>query len=153
LIAKILGTASGGPGCQVTVGKDEKEAMDAIAAYGSTAIPLDVNEVHVDEANLVVSTPAYMIKNPQPHEVFDGIGAMIEEVMKLSERANLEEGEQMEDITVLEEIGESMFGKEKWQEMKTNGIYDQSSNPKHAKPTGYADEALADFKTIKRVQI
>ena len=156
LLAKILGTKQGGPGCQLTVGKDDKDAIDAVNSYGATAVQLDADSVHVDETNSIVTTPAYMAKNPQPHEVFDAIGALVDEIKKLSSRASGEEGEAMEEggENILEEINEKMYGKDKWAKMKQLGFAggDDSGSSKHAKPSGYADDALADFKTIKRVQ-
>lgn len=41
-----------------------------------------IQEAHVDEKNKVVTAPAYMCETAV-HEVFDGIGQMIQNVMKL----------------------------------------------------------------------
>ena len=43
----------------------------------------DVNEVHIDQKNKIVTTPAYM-KDASQFEVFTGIGKMIDEVLKLA---------------------------------------------------------------------
>jgi enhancing lycopene biosynthesis protein 2 len=157
LIAKVLGSAKGGPGVQLTVGKDDKEAIDAINACGATAVQIDADSVHVDDSNLIVTTAAYMAKNPQPHEVYDAIGQLVEEVKRLSLRAAGEEQGGSEDSSdnLLEEMNERIHGKDKWQKMKALGFMEEEGNQaqsKHAKPSGYADDALADFKTIKRVQ-
>lgn len=40
-------------------------------------------EVHVDKKNLIVSTPAFMYAPAKLHEVFDGVGRLVEEVLKL----------------------------------------------------------------------
>jgi enhancing lycopene biosynthesis protein 2 len=156
LLAKLLGTAKGGPGVQLTVGRDDKDVMDAVTALGATAVPLDTDAVQVDDANLIVTTPAYMAKNPQPHEVYDAIGQLVEEVKKLVNRSTGEEGEGEEGgDNLLEELNEKIHGKDKWQKMKQLGFMEEestSNQSKHAKPSGYADDALADFKTIKRVQ-
>lgn len=82
IAAKVLGTAAGGPGCLVTIGSD-KGVADAIAAMGSRNQERSVREACVDEENRVVTTPAYMC-DARPHEVFEGIGRMIEAVGKLA---------------------------------------------------------------------
>ena len=40
-------------------------------------------EIHVDEKNKVVTTPAFMCET-KVHEVYDGIGKMIQAVLKLA---------------------------------------------------------------------
>lgn len=42
-----------------------------------------VAESHVDEKNKLVTTSAFMCKAPM-HEIFDGIGAMVKDVLKLA---------------------------------------------------------------------
>ena len=42
-----------------------------------------VYEAHVDSANKIVTTPAFMCETAV-HEVYDGIGEMIEHVLKLT---------------------------------------------------------------------
>jgi enhancing lycopene biosynthesis protein 2 len=76
LAARVLGTRAGGPGCTVTIGSDAGTAQ-AISAMGATNAPRTVQEAHVDSANLIISTPAYMC-DAKPHEVFDGIGALVD---------------------------------------------------------------------------
>ncbi|XP_068785696.1 glutamine amidotransferase-like class 1 domain-containing protein 3, mitochondrial isoform X3 [Struthio camelus] len=79
------------PGCEVTVGQDKNvdgrfpdvEIASAIAELGCKHVCKDVNESHVDKANKIVTTCAFMCKAPL-HEIFDGIGTMIEEVLKLA---------------------------------------------------------------------
>lgn len=85
LAAKIF------PGCEVTVGQDKNvdgrfpdaETASAIAELGCKHICKDVSESHVDKANKIVTTCAFMCKAPL-HEIFDGIGTMVEEVLKLA---------------------------------------------------------------------
>lgn len=84
LAAKVLGTASGGPGCTVTIGSDEGVA-GAIAAMGATNEPHAVTETAVDETNRLITTPAYMCDAPI-HEVYEGIGAMIDGILKACRR-------------------------------------------------------------------
>ncbi|NXI68838.1 GAL3A protein, partial [Anseranas semipalmata] len=79
------------PGCEVTVGQDKNvdgrfpdaETASAIAELGCKHICKDVSESHVDKANKIVTTCAFMCKAPL-HEIFDGIGTMVEEVLKLA---------------------------------------------------------------------
>uniref|UniRef100_A0A8C3RCN1 ES1 protein n=1 Tax=Cyanoderma ruficeps TaxID=181631 RepID=A0A8C3RCN1_9PASS len=78
------------PGCEVTVGQDKNvdgrfpdaETASAIAELGCKHICKNVNESHVDKANKIVTTCAFMCKAPL-HEIFDGIGTMVQEVLKL----------------------------------------------------------------------
>jgi enhancing lycopene biosynthesis protein 2 len=80
--ARVLGEASGGPGCSVTLGADAQVAR-AVAKMGSTHVDKRVTEALVDENNRVITTPAYMC-NARPHEVFDGIGALVNELLRLA---------------------------------------------------------------------
>ena len=41
------------------------------------------NEIHVDAQNKVVTTPAFMCET-KVHEIHDGIGKMIEKIMKMT---------------------------------------------------------------------
>lgn len=43
----------------------------------------NVGEVHVDSKNKLVTTSAFMCNAPI-HEIFDGLGVMIKEVLKLA---------------------------------------------------------------------
>ncbi|XP_040298494.1 glutamine amidotransferase-like class 1 domain-containing protein 3A, mitochondrial [Bufo bufo] len=84
LAAKIL------PGCEVTVGSDTecekwpyaKTAGD-IKELGCKHVNKQVNEVHIDAKNKLVTTSAFMCNSPI-HEIFDGIGEMVKAVLKLS---------------------------------------------------------------------
>lgn len=78
------------PGCQVTVGceNDDKypnttETAAAIGQLGCTHVSKSVAESHVDEKNKVVTTCAFMCDAPL-HEIFDGIGTMVQAVLKLA---------------------------------------------------------------------
>ena len=42
----------------------------------------DLNEAHVDEKNLIVTSPAFMC-NAKPHEIYESVGAMITALMAL----------------------------------------------------------------------
>ncbi len=82
LAARVLGTRMGGPGVRVTVGPDSP-AASAIAEMGSTNVARQATEAFVDDANKIVTTPAYMC-DAQPHQVYEGIGQMIERVLQLA---------------------------------------------------------------------
>ncbi|XP_043913574.1 ES1 protein homolog, mitochondrial-like [Protopterus annectens] len=84
LAAKII------PGCELTVGYDtecEKWPYAGTAAavkdLGCKHVNKNVHEAHVDVKNKLVTTSAFMCNAPV-HEVYDGIGAMIIEVLKLA---------------------------------------------------------------------
>lgn len=78
--AKVLGKRAGGPGVSVTVG-DDAGAGAAIGAMGSVAVVRPVERACVDEANRMVTAPAYMYGDAPVHAVFDGIGEMIRGVL------------------------------------------------------------------------
>ncbi|KAF7668197.1 hypothetical protein LDENG_00030160 [Lucifuga dentata] len=78
------------PGCEVTVGleKDDKYpdtagTAAAITELGCKHVNKSVSESHVDEKNKLVTTSAFMCNAPI-HDVFDGIGAMVRDVLKLA---------------------------------------------------------------------
>jgi enhancing lycopene biosynthesis protein 2 len=80
--AKVLGTRSGGPGVKLTIGNDPAVAA-AMKHWGSENIVKAVTEAAVDEQNRLASAPAYMYGEASPWEVYQGIGRMIEEMMRM----------------------------------------------------------------------
>ncbi|XP_029463301.1 glutamine amidotransferase-like class 1 domain-containing protein 3A, mitochondrial [Rhinatrema bivittatum] len=85
LAAKII------PGCELTVGFDSEcekwpyaKTADAIKELGCKHVNKHVNEVHVDAKNKLVTTSAFMCNAPA-HEVCDGIGNMVKDVLKLAQ--------------------------------------------------------------------
>ncbi|KAH3717046.1 hypothetical protein DPMN_059826 [Dreissena polymorpha] len=78
------------PGCEVTVGQEQEDGgrwpyagtAGAIKAMGATHVPKNVTESHTDMKHKIVTTPAFMCET-KFHEVFDGIGKMINGVLKL----------------------------------------------------------------------
>ncbi|MCA9311694.1 MAG: isoprenoid biosynthesis glyoxalase ElbB [Phycisphaerales bacterium] len=76
LAAKVI------PGCAVTIGQDAGVA-GAIAAMGSRHVERPVTDAFTDEANRVVTAPAYMYGEAPIHEVIEGIGAMVEATLAL----------------------------------------------------------------------
>jgi enhancing lycopene biosynthesis protein 2 len=84
IAAKLL------PGCKLTVGKDDKGknwpyagTIQSVRLLGSEVVEKDVNEIEVDKNYKLVTTPAYM-KNASFYEVFEGIGKMIDNLIKLT---------------------------------------------------------------------
>ena len=76
------------PNCQVTVGKNGKDwpyggTIDSLKQMGTDVIEKDVNEINIDKANKIITTPAFM-KNASFYEVFNGIGKMVDEVLRLA---------------------------------------------------------------------
>ena len=76
--------------CEVTVGQASGEkwpyggTVDAIGAYGGTHVPTGIDGVHVDATHKVVTSAAYMYEGA-PFEIFDSVGNMVDEVLKLAE--------------------------------------------------------------------
>lgn len=84
LAAKIL------PGCELSVGQDNQcdrwpyaQTAAAVKDMGCKHVNTDVTQAHVDVKNKLVTTCAFMC-NAAFHEVFDGIGAMVKETLKLA---------------------------------------------------------------------
>ncbi|XP_060689856.1 glutamine amidotransferase-like class 1 domain-containing protein 3, mitochondrial [Hemiscyllium ocellatum] len=85
LAAKVL------PGVEVTVGHEDEEGgkwpycgtAAAINAMGGKHTVHDVSSAHVDLQNQVVTTPAFMCET-KLHHIFDGIGEMVQQVLKLT---------------------------------------------------------------------
>ncbi len=83
IAARVLGTnavGGGGPGCSVTIGNDPATAK-AIAEMGSRNISKPVTEALVDEKNNLITAPAYMYGDAPIHQVFEGIGRMVEQAL------------------------------------------------------------------------
>jgi enhancing lycopene biosynthesis protein 2 len=119
LPARVLGKKNGGPGCSVTLGNNDKQAEQAVESAGSSHVPKEVNEAHVDTANKIISTPAYQAKNPQPHEVYEGIGKMVDETLRLAEGGGGSGAGRGGDLNLgpFEIIGKKFYG-DKWEDQK-----------------------------------
>ena len=79
LLARIAGKR--GIQGRVTIGNDTGTA-GAIAATGCVHEERLVTEIAVDEANKLVTTPAYML-GPGPAAVFEGIRKLVERVLRM----------------------------------------------------------------------
>ncbi|XP_061139192.1 glutamine amidotransferase-like class 1 domain-containing protein 3, mitochondrial [Syngnathus typhle] len=84
LAAKIL------PGCELTVGQDKESDMwpyaqtaGVLKEMGCKHVNTGVQQVHVDLKHKLITAPAFM-SNAPIHEIFDGIGVMVEETLKLA---------------------------------------------------------------------
>jgi len=62
---------------------DVPGTAEAITQLGCKHVSKSVSETHVDDKNKLVTTCAFMCKAPL-HEIFDGIGAMVQDVLKLA---------------------------------------------------------------------
>ena len=67
-------------GSSVTIGSDSGTA-DAIARMGSKNVEKPVTEALVDDDHNLVTSPAYMYGSASIHQVFDGIGQMVEQTL------------------------------------------------------------------------
>ncbi|XP_078063325.1 ES1 protein homolog, mitochondrial-like [Mustelus asterias] len=87
LAAKVL------PGVEVTVGHEDDDdgkwpyagTAAAIVAMGGKHVVSEVDCALVDPENKIVTTPAFMCET-KLHHIFDGIGAMVERVLKLTKK-------------------------------------------------------------------
>jgi enhancing lycopene biosynthesis protein 2 len=73
--AKVLGSK----GITVTIGND-KGTADAIRKTGAAHTDCAVTSIVEDDANNIVSTPAYMYGDASPAQVFEGVSAMVESI-------------------------------------------------------------------------
>jgi enhancing lycopene biosynthesis protein 2 len=66
----------------VTIGNDPSTS-DAIRKMGGSAVEKSVTEIHIDERNRIVTTPAYMYP-ARLSEVATGINSLVTAVLKLA---------------------------------------------------------------------
>lgn len=78
------------PGCEITVGQDKEcekwphaRTASALEEMGCKHVNKEVGEAHVDVKNKLVTTGAFMCNAPV-HQVFDGVGVMVSEVLRLA---------------------------------------------------------------------
>ncbi|KAM9850515.1 glutamine amidotransferase-like class 1 domain-containing protein 3, mitochondrial [Aulostomus maculatus] len=78
------------PGCEITLGQENddkyphtKDTAAVVSQLGCKHVNTSVSQSHVDAENKLVTTCAFMCDAPF-HEVFDGIGLMVQDVMKLA---------------------------------------------------------------------
>ena len=80
IAAKVLGAASP----KLTIGNDPG-ASAAIEAMGGRHVQAPVEGIVVDEANKIVTTPAYML-GPTISKVAQGIEKLVAEILKMAEK-------------------------------------------------------------------
>ena len=76
-----LTKALAGKAPEVTIGSDPDTAA-AITAMGGTHIPCQVEMIHVDQKNRLVTTPAYML-GPGIKDVAQGIEKLVQQIMSM----------------------------------------------------------------------
>lgn len=81
-IAPVMSAAIFGAGVECSIGKDADTAA-AITATGATHVETPVEGVHIDTANKLVTTSAYM-QAERISEAAVGIGRLVTEVLKLA---------------------------------------------------------------------
>lgn len=81
-IAPVMSAAIFGAGVECSIGKDVDTAA-AIVATGATHVETPVDGVHIDSANKLVTTSAYM-QAERIRDAAAGIGKLVTEVMKLA---------------------------------------------------------------------
>jgi len=85
LAAKVI------KGVTITMGQESEDggkwpyagSVAVAKQWGAVHQPKNVDGVTVDKTNLVVTTPAFMYDTPNFHEVYEGVGGMIRELLKL----------------------------------------------------------------------
>lgn len=87
IAAKVLGSH----GVELTLGQETKgeawpyaDTVGAIKAVGATHIPKQLNEVHVDSKNKVVTSPSYMSGTGKMHEIEESIVLMVAKTVELA---------------------------------------------------------------------
>jgi enhancing lycopene biosynthesis protein 2 len=56
--------------------------LEAATSFGANVIEAEVHEVCIDEQHKIVTSPAFMY-NGKFHEIQDGVGNMINQLMKM----------------------------------------------------------------------
>ncbi|XP_076057782.1 glutamine amidotransferase-like class 1 domain-containing protein 3, mitochondrial [Oratosquilla oratoria] len=89
-IAPMLAAKVFGDGVSITLGKSDDGSgkwpyggsIEAAKALGASPVEKSVEEVNVDEANKIVTTPAFMFEG-KFHEIHDGVSKMVNAVIGL----------------------------------------------------------------------
>ncbi len=79
----IMALAFGEQGVSVTIGDDRGTASE-IEKTGARHTACAVDKFVVDAAKRVITTPAYMYGTAKPHQIFEGIGGAIGELLKMA---------------------------------------------------------------------
>ena len=79
----IMALAFGEKGVNVTIGEDVGTASE-IEKTGAKHQNCAVEKFVVDQANRVITTPAYMYGSAKPHQIFAGVSGAIAELIKMA---------------------------------------------------------------------
>ena len=79
LLAKVLGSQE----ITITIGND-KETAQEIEKTGAQHENCQVEDYISDRESKIVTTPAYMYGDAKPHLVYQGIRAMVKEVVEMA---------------------------------------------------------------------
>jgi enhancing lycopene biosynthesis protein 2 len=79
----LLALAFKGKGLSLTVG-ETGDASAAIESLGHVHVVCKTQDCVVDDANRVVTTPAYMDDEASLHDLFHGIRKLVDEVIRLA---------------------------------------------------------------------
>ena len=80
----ILALEFKGSGLHLTFGPKDEEVDANARALGQVPVECPVEEICVDEAHRVVTTPAYMYEKPAIHRVAEGIDRLVDAVLKMT---------------------------------------------------------------------
>jgi enhancing lycopene biosynthesis protein 2 len=75
------------PGAEVTLG-NSKDMERTVMLMGAKHVEKAVTEIHVDTKHKLVTTPAYMSDAALPHQIYDGIGKMVDKVLHMLKKAS-----------------------------------------------------------------
>lgn len=81
----LMAAAARDRGLELTIGTDVGTS-EALAAMGAKPASHLVDEIHVDERNRVVTTPAYML-GPGPAAIHKGIHKLVDKVLQMTAAA------------------------------------------------------------------
>lgn len=81
----MMAAAARDRGLELTIGTDVGTS-EALAAMGAKPASHAVDEIHVDERNRVVTTPAYML-GPGPAAINKGIHKLVDKVLQMTAAA------------------------------------------------------------------
>jgi enhancing lycopene biosynthesis protein 2 len=79
----LIGLTLGEHKVEVTIGRDPEMAQE-IEKTGAKHILKEVNDIHVDEKNKIVSTPAYMYGDARLSLINEGIKKCVDKVLELA---------------------------------------------------------------------
>ena len=79
----VVALAMKGTPLELSVG-EMCDASQEIEKLGHKHIVTRPDEIHIDHAHNIVTTPAYMYEDAPLHEIFEGIRKMVNEVMKMA---------------------------------------------------------------------